>query len=444
MSSLSNILNVARREFTVRARTRSFRIGTAVLIVGVIALAFVPTIGRYLDRGATERIGLRVAVTGLTVDPAATLGSLLNATTSTPDSGSSSETTYQVVPVADLDAARGDVVAGRMAAILAMERDPGGDLRFSFYAKDPTGIGASRTSALLHQAANALAIADRLDRLGVAPADRAGLLAPAGFDILRADPTDARPAVNGTDEATSYLLGFGMTILIFLMVVLYGNWVAMSVVEEKSSRVMEVILNAATPFQLLTGKVLGVGAVALVQYVAIIVAGGLAIIAQGPVSDLVLGTTSGGSGLPRGLTGVMLALLGVYGVLGFLLYAVLYAAAGSLVSRQEDVNQAVMPMTLVSSLGYIVAVYAATGLLDLGSNTIAILSQIPFFSPFMMLSRVTAGEVEIWEILLSMALLALAIAAALWLAARIYAAGVLLYGQRPGVRSVWRLVRAGG
>jgi ABC-2 type transport system permease protein len=441
MSSLSNIIAVARREFTVRARTRSFRVGTAVLILGVVVLAFVPVIGRYLDRGGTERIGLHVAVSDLTVDPAATVDALLNASTATSTDGESGRTQYEVVVASDLGAARTDTVDGRMAAVLAIDRAPTGDLRFSFFAKDPSSIGASRTGALLHQAANALAIADRLNRLGVAPADQAGLLAPAAFDMERADPTDVRPT--GNDEATSYLLGFGMTVLVFMMVILYGNWVAMSVVEEKSSRVMEVILNAATPFQLLTGKVLGVGAVALIQYVAILVAGGISIAAQGPVSDVVLGGTSGSAGLPQGLTPVMLILLGVYGVLGFLLYAVLYAAAGSLVSRQEDVNQAVMPMTLVSMAGYLVAVYAATGLLDVGSNWIAVLAQVPFFSPFMMLSRVTAGQVEAWEIVLSVVLLALAIAAALWVAARIYAAGVLLYGQRPGVRSIWRVVRAG-
>jgi ABC-2 type transport system permease protein len=139
----------------------------------------------------------------------------------------------------------------------------------------------------------------------------------------------------------------------------------------------------------------------------------------------------------------MLVLLVVYGVLGFLLYAVLYAAAGSLVSRTEDVNAAVMPLTLVSTGGYLVAVYAATGLLDIRGDWMTVLSQIPFLSPFMMLSRVTAGGAAVWEIPLSIAILVVSIVAALWIAARIYAAGVLLYGQRPGVRALWRLVRAG-
>ncbi len=232
-----------------------------------------------------------------------------------------------------------------------------------------------------------------------------------------------------------------MTILIFMMIVLYGNWVAMSVVEEKSSRVMEVILNAATPFQLLTGKVLGVGAVALVQYGAILVAGIVALLAQGPVAAAVLGEQSGAVELPAGLTIGMLGILVVYGVLGFLLYAVLYAAAGSLVSRQEDVSAAVMPMMLVSTAGYMVAIYAATGLFDIRSTWVTTLSQVPFVSPFLMLSRVMAGEAGPFEVILSIAILVLSIFGALWIAARIYAAGVLLYGQRPGIRAIWGLVR---
>ena len=240
---------------------------------------------------------------------------------------------------------------------------------------------------------------------------------------------------------SSYLLAFGMTLLIFMMIILYGNWVAMSVVEEKSSRVMEVILNAATPFQLLSGKVLGVGAVAFIQYLAILVAGGLALVLQDRVAAVVLGDSAGVT-LPEGLTIALLLLFGVYGVLGFLLYAVLYAAAGSLVSRQEDVNGAVMPMTLISMVGYLIGVYAATGLLDIRAGWVVVLSQIPFISPFMMLSRIAAGEAAGWEVALSIAILLATIPAVLWIAARIYAAGVLLYGQRPSMRAVWRLVRS--
>ncbi len=272
--------------------------------------------------------------------------------------------------------------------------------------------------------------------------DQATLFRPAPYAVMWPDPQRTEPTQDSAAMGSSYLLGFGMTILIFMMIVLYGNWVAMSVVEEKSSRVMEVILNAATPFQLLGGKVLGVGTAALVQYLSILLAGGIALLAQGWVANAVLGSGAA-VGLPEGLTVTLLLALVAYGVLGFLLYAVLYAAAASLVSRQEDVSAAVMPMTLVSLAGYMVAVYASTGLLDVRAGWMTVLAQVPFVSPFLMLSRIAAGAVAPWEVLLSLTILVVAIAVTLWVAGRVYAAGVLLYGQRPGMRAVWRLMRAG-
>ena len=236
------------------------------------------------------------------------------------------------------------------------------------------------------------------------------------------------------------MLGFGTTVLIFMMIISTAPGSRMSVVEEKSSRVMEVILNAATPFQLLTRKVLGVGTIALTQYAALLVTGAIAVLAQGTVASAVLGT-NGTTALPEGLTIPLLLLFGVFGVLGFLVYATLFAAAGSLVSRQEDVNAAVMPITLVSTAGYLIAVYASTGVLDIRAGWLTVLSQVPLVSPFIMLSRFTSSGVSAAEILLSVALLVACIVGALWLAARIYRAGVLLYGQRPGIVAIFRLVR---
>ena len=103
----------------------------------------------------------------------------------------------------------------------------------------------------------------------------------------------------------------------------------------------------------------------------------------------------------------------------------LYAVAASLVSKMEDVNMVVMPMTLVSTGGYLIGIYAAMGLLDIRAAWIVVLSQVPLLSPFMMLGRISTGVAAPWEIVVSLALLVLFIGAALWLAARVYAAGVL-------------------
>jgi len=437
---LPNILAVARREFLSRARTRTFVLGTLFLVLGVVAIAFVPVIVSYLDRTEKTTVAVWADEPSLATSAAGTLDALLNAPTGQSVPGSPAETDFEVRAVNDLAAARAAGGRGDYSAVLAIERTAGSDLKFTLYTDDPA---TGRTAQLVRQATTAIAIADRLDRLGVEPADQASLFAPAEYGVEWFDPARTEPTQDEADFGTRYLLGFGMTILIFMMIILYGNWVAMSVVEEKSSRVMEVILNAARPFQLLTGKVMGVGAVAGVQYLAILAAGAVALLIQGPVRDLVLGDGGGSIELPEGLTIGLLVEFVVYGVLGFTLYAVLYAAAGSLVSRQEDVSQVVMPMALISTAGYMIAVYAGTGLLDIRSGAIVVLSQVPFLSPFLMLSRSAAGEVAPWEIVLSIVLLLVAIAISLWIAARIYAAGVLLYGQRPSLRTIWRLARTG-
>ena len=124
-------------------------------------------------------------------------------------------------------------------------------------------------------------------------------------------------------------------------------------------------------------------------------------------------------------------------MLGFTLYALIYAAAGSLVSRVEDLQVIALPMSLLGIAGYIQAVLALSGGL---SGFIRLASFIPFWSPFVMFTRLTVGRVEPWELILAYALLILSIVLVAALAIRVYAAGVLLYGQRPGPRRILRAV----
>jgi ABC-2 type transport system permease protein len=437
MNTISNIATVARREFEVRMRTRSFVFGTLLLVIGVVAIALLPVIVRYIDRQDATRVAVVASADDLTTDPVATLNRLLNAPT-TAAADPQADPDYVVTLVDDVDAGRGDVMAGRYAALFAIDREPDGELSFMLYSNDTTG----RSATLAWQAANAITVADRLDRLGVAPEDQSAVFAPAVFGVAWPDPARTDPIGDTAALVGQDMLALGMSVLIFMMIFLYGTWIATSVVEEKSSRVMEVVLNAATPFQLMTGKVLGVGSVAFTQFAAIVVSGGLALLFQDAIASTVLGE-GGGASLPEGLSIGLLLAFAAYGVLGFLLYSCLFAAAGSLVSRQEDVNTAVMPLTILSGVGYMIAVYASTGALDIRAGWVVLLSLVPFLAPFMMLSRISDGAVQPWEIVVSIVLLAAMIGASLWVAARIYRAGVLLYGQRPGVLAVWRLTRSG-
>jgi len=169
------------------------------------------------------------------------------------------------------------------------------------------------------------------------------------------------------------------------------------------------------------------------------------VVFQGQIAALILGGSSGAAGavsIPAGISFGTIAAFGVLFVLGFTIYACLYAGAASLVSRQEEINQIVAPLTFVSVAGYLIATYAGTGLIRIDSPLVVILSYVPLFSPYLMLTRLSLGTAGPLDVLIAVVLLAIAIPAVLWLAARLYRSGVLMYGQSPSPRTLWKALRA--
>ncbi len=140
------------------------------------------------------------------------------------------------------------------------------------------------------------------------------------------------------------------------------------------------------------------------------------------------------AGLSPGLVAAFL----VYFVLGFALYAALYAGAGSLLSRAEDLQIVALPLSIPAIAGYLPAVLALSGG---ASSFIRLASYVPIWSPFVMLARLSVGSVEAWELALSIGLLLVTVPLVTWLAIRVYRAGVLLYGQPPTLRTFLRAVR---
>jgi ABC-2 type transport system permease protein len=260
-----------------------------------------------------------------------------------------------------------------------------------------------------------------------------------GLSVIAAGgPTAGGLPVSGAEYASRRIVGIVFVVLIFITLVIYGMWVAAGVVAEKSSRVMEVMISAASPRQLIVGKVAGIGAAGLTQAVGILAPALFALAIEDSIATALLGP---GPSVAPSLAGLSIGLLAAflaYFVLGFVLYALIYAAAGSLVSRAEDLQMLALPLSLIAIVGYVQAVLALTG----GSaGFIRFASYVPFWSPFVMLTRLAVGRVEAWEVVLSFSLLVAAIGVVFVLAVRIYAAGVLLYGQRPGVRAIAGAVR---
>ena len=426
-----NALHVAKREYLIRVSGRAFKITTALLALAVLVLVLLPTILTAMGVDRPPRIAISAASAELDTDPVPVISAVLTAAGDPSGEGAEDEAP-SVTTTDDPEAARAQVNEGDLDGLLIITRTDDGQLAFEYVSEaGPT----SQTRILVEQAATSLAMNERLDASGIAPEDRAAIFAPPQFTTVSPDPDDTR------EDASTYgqrlLIAYAVVILTFMAVMTYGNWVAQSVAEEKSSRVMELLITAATPRQLLTGKILGTGAAGLTQYAGILVALVVGFLISGSVAS---GLGVEGNAVPElpeiGLLGIVV--FSIFFLGGFVLYSTLYAAAGSMVSRLEDVQQAAGPLMFVAMAGYFSS-FAALGAPDAG--WVGIASLVPFFSPYLMPARMLLAEPAPLEVALAILILLVTIVAAIWLASRIYSAGVLLYGQRLGWRNVLRATR---
>jgi ABC-2 type transport system permease protein len=432
---LPNARLIARREYVEKIRSRAFAVATAILMAVATGAALVPIGLRALDRGQTTTIGVASADPAVTARVLTLVSEYLNPIPPGADPATI-RPHYLLSAEPDLATGLAAVRGGHLDSLLEVTIQPGGGLDFTFHGNDgPT----SATIQRLQVATFGAAVVEYSQ-------DLQGSAGPPfhlpGFEL---QPTDAGAGVAAIDPAVTgsrTLLASILVVLIFITLTVYGMWVATSVASEKASRVMELLISAGTPRQLLVGKVIGVGAAGLTQYLAILLPATLVLALQDPIATALIGPADPGEAPLVGLTLPILLAFGAFFILGFLLYAFVYAAAGSLVSRPEDIQQLAMPLSFVSMAGYFAAIFGMTAI---NSRLIEVLSFVPFFSPYVMLARVMLGHVEAWEVALSLALLVASIAASSWVAARIYGAGVLLYGQRPGFRTFLRVaIRPGG
>jgi ABC-2 type transport system permease protein len=427
MNLFPNAWHVARREYFQRVQGRSFLIVTAILAVVGLGLALTPLGIRLIGGDEQTQVGLLASPDTV---QAAQLEATLNAGLADDATG------YAVVPVDDEAAGRQQARDGDLAGLLLVTRGADQDLSFDYVSDaGPT----SQTLIAVRSASSQLAFYDRLERAGIDQQEAGQIFAPAAFDVQPVTPSTGGNggAPEGAFDGPRGFVAYILVILTFMAVVTYGTWVATSVAEEKSSRVMELLITAASPRQLLAGKVLGTGAAGLTQYLAILVAALVGLVLQIFLAQRLFGTT--GQNVLEGVDFTVLIPFSLFFVPGFMLYCVLYAGFGSMASRQEDVTQVTGPMLFIGMGGYF-ASFVAMATPDAG--WVKVLSLIPFFSPYLLTARYELGStVAPWEWAVAGALMLLFLLGALWLAARIYSAGVLLYGQRSSLRRVWSAVR---
>ena len=276
----------------------------------------------------------------------------------------------------------------------------------------------------------------RLETEGISP-DRVALLTNVRIDAKTEKISD-----KGREKAggmASMLFAYIVFFLLYMILAIYGQTILRGVMEEKTNRVAEVVVSSARPTTLLMGKVLGITSVALTQ---VLVWVGMAVLMYSQRGAIlrqfgVPAAAAGGFSLPSISAGVGVALL-LFFLLGLVFYAALYAAVGAMVSSQEDVNQASLPITLLLIASVVVAQVV---LMKPNAPVARVMSLLPFSAPIIMPTRMALVTLPWWEIGTGLLSVALGCAFALWLSARIYRIGMLMYGKRPTFGEVAKWVR---
>jgi ABC-2 type transport system permease protein len=208
-----------------------------------------------------------------------------------------------------------------------------------------------------------------------------------------------------------------------------------SVLEEKTSRIVEALISSVRPFQLLTGKIIGVAGVAFTQYMIWIASAAL----LGTYGAVVVNTLRPSADFPQiHLSAELLIYPTVFFVLGYLLYASLYAAVGAAASNDQDAQQLQWPVMLPLVFSFVMF---SKVIRDPNSHTSVLLSEVPFFSPIVMVLRIAAETPPFWQIGLSIVLLALTTVGVIFFSARIYRVGILMYGKRPSLIELLRWLK---
>ena len=243
--------------------------------------------------------------------------------------------------------------------------------------------------------------------------------------ILSRQPVQYETVFAGEMNASAYVIGVVFTLLMFFAIYYYGYGVAMSVATEKTSRVMETLIVSAKPSRILLGKCFGMGVLGIIQFAMIVLMGGLCLKFIIPSELLTQGSEFSLSVLSAETVAVMF----VYFVLGYSLFAVMNAVSGALVSKIEDLNSAMMPVMLLSMVGFYLGYFV--NIFSPGSGIVQkIAMYLPISSPFIVPSSMLSNSIEPYQVVISVLILALSVIAVGALSVKIYSASVLHYGKK--------------
>jgi ABC-2 type transport system permease protein len=410
---MHNIWLIAKREYLERVRTRAFLISTLLiplLMGGGIVLSVVS--------GSKTKPTSRITIVSKDQQLATDLQYEL-------EHGKDSQMTVDVISPgnsatkATLDSMLADK---QIDGYLWITPASTSDARPSF-SYTPRSAGDISTKSAITTALRTVLMRERLSHNGMVAHDVDSLMEPVKVDTTQAG--------KNADTTSSFVAIYVLFFLMYMVILLYGMNVARSIIEEKTSRVFEVLLATITPEEMMAGKVIGVGSVGLTQ-VAVWLLTAILLTSGSWISAIA------GGKVHVSLSPLQIIFFVVYFLLGYLLYSSIAAALGAMVNSEQELQQ--LNMILVMPLAG--CMFALAPVISNPSGTVArIISLIPFCTPLIMYLRISLATPPAWEIALSVVLMLVTIYAVLWFASRIYRVGILMYGKRPSLPEIMRWLK---
>ena len=428
---MTNVWTLICREYLERVRSRSFVIFTLLMPAVMACMVLIPAKIEEMSAGGERRIVIAANDSKL----ATTVGEEL-AVAKPNDSLDVSQQKYfrpKVYAIrvdtdtseAERDRLNAQVSAGEITGYLWLTNDALADRDVVYSTKEAADF--SQSSAM-RQALRTAVTKQNLEQRGMSPQEIDSLLKPIKLETIRIEK-----GKKGASGSTVFFTAFAMVMLLYAVVLVYGISVMRSVIEEKSTRILEVLLSSVTAKELLAGKILGVGAVGLTQISVWVIFAGLFSVPGLLAAKPFLGEIH----IP--VMGVIA--FAVFFLLGYLLYSAMYAAIGAMVNTDQEAQQMQWP----AMLPILIAVFLMDAVIQHPNSPLAFwLSIVPFFAPILMLVRILIEQPPVWQILLCLALMMYTIYALLGLSSRIYRVGILMYGKRPTLPELRRWLRYAG
>ncbi len=425
---MAKLWTIVKREYLERVRTKWFIIATVFGPIFFGAVIIVPAVLAKKTKSTMEFTNTKIldATTSGFGHKIATVMSRGRAPGTLPPQ-------VEVLSPSALTAAEStathQVMAKQISGYLVVDSRTLAGEQVAYAGRNATSIGDMER---LRSSVREALLAQRLEKAGIDSSDIKALT----FIPLRLSTVRVSDKGRGGSGTVSIIFAGAIAFLLYMSIILYGQNVLRGVLEEKTTRVAEVVVSSVPPETLLAGKILGVGAVGLTQQILWVVTTVLMFKLRQPLLDK-FGITTMPFALPDISIGLAFLLL-LFFILGFIFYSSLYAAVGASVNTEQEAQQAVQPMLI---LLVATAIFINPILLNPTSKLASIMSWLPFSAPIIMPLRLSLGSVPWYEVAGSLVGVAIACWGATWLAARIYRVGLLMYGKRPTLREMARWVK---